>query len=128
MFGFFVVVRYDAKAYEYVVTWQGDGVGNYGTAALLGGASLLAADIAVVMIVVRLLVMYYPSQRARWGRYVKEKVLVRVLGCAWILMEAGVWSAAWVLGVSRYVGSCRESPLHRFDFTVDVGGSARDKK
>lgn len=101
MFGLFVVVRTNAKAYEFVVNWQGDEIGRYGTAALLGGASLLAADVAVVMMVVRLLVMYYPSKRARWGRYVKEEFLVRVLGCAWILMEIGVWSAAWALGVPR---------------------------
>ena len=101
MFGFFVVVRYNAKAYEYVVNWQGDDIGKYGTAALLGGASLLAADTAVAMIVVRLLVMYYPSKRARWGRYVKEKTLACALGCAWVLMEIAVWSTAWSLGISR---------------------------
>lgn len=104
MFGLFIVVRYNAKAYEYVVNWRGDGTGKYGTAALLGYPALLTALVALVMTAVRLLVMYYPSQRARWGRYVKEAVLIRALGCALVLMEVGVWSAAWWFGISRCAG------------------------
>ena len=53
------------------------------------------------MTAARLLVMYYPRKRARWGRYVKEKFLIRALGSLWVLIEIAVWSSAWALGISR---------------------------
>eukprot|EP00752_Nemacystus_decipiens_P009741 g8699.t1 len=101
LFGLFIVVRVDAKAYEYVVVWRGDRIGKYGTAALLGYPTLLTALVALVMTAVRLLVMYDPRKRAVWGRYVKENVLVRALMWAWLLMEVGVWSVASWMGIAR---------------------------
>eukprot|EP00903_Cladosiphon_okamuranus_P016954 g15629.t1 len=100
-YGLIVVLRYLANVYEYVIIWRGDNIGNYGIPALLGYPTVLTALIALTMTAVRLLVMYYPSQRARWGRYVKEKVLIRALGCSWVLVQVGVWSAAWWVGIPR---------------------------
>lgn len=101
MCGLMIVLRSLAKTYEYAIIWRGDNIGKYGIPSLLGYPTLLTGLIALVMTAVRLLVMYNPSQRARWGRYVKEMFLIRALGCAWVVMEIGVWSAAWWVGVSR---------------------------
>eukprot|EP00903_Cladosiphon_okamuranus_P016955 g15630.t1 len=64
-YGLIVVLRYLANVYEYVIIWRGDNIGKYGIPALLGYPALLIALIALTMTAVRLLVMYYPSQRAR---------------------------------------------------------------
>lgn len=100
-FGVFIVLRYVATTYEYIFIWRGDDIGKHGVLDLIGFPALMTAEIAVIMTAVRLLVMYYPSKRARWGRYVKETFLIRALGGLWVLIEIAVWSSAWALGVSR---------------------------
>lgn len=90
-----------ATTYEYIFIWRGDDIGKHGVLDLIGFPALMTAEIAVIMTAVRLLVMYYPTKRARWGRYVKETFLIRALGRLWVLIEIAVWSSAWALGVSR---------------------------
>lgn len=70
-FGFFIVLRYIATMYEYVFIWRGEDIGKHGIVDLIGFPALLTAEIALVMTAVRLLVMYYPNKRAKWGRYIK---------------------------------------------------------
>lgn len=90
-----------AKTYDYVFFWRGNDIGRNGIVDLVGFPALLAAEIALVLIAVRLLVMYYPSKRAKWGRYIKEIFLIRALVLAWVLMEMAVWSAVLPMGISR---------------------------
>lgn len=103
-FGTFAVLRYIATTYEYVFIWRGDDIGKHGVVDLIGFPALLTAEIALVMTAVRLLVMYHPRTRAKWGRYTKEKPLACGLGLAWVLMETAVWAAAWSVGIARFAG------------------------
>lgn len=56
---------------------------------------------AYVMRGFRLLVMYNPHMRARWGRCVKEAAIVRTLVASCVVLEIVVWSASFIVGVSR---------------------------
>ena len=60
-----------------------------------------AAQAAVVLMAARLVVMYYPVQRVKYGRCTKENRLVRLLGYTFVLTEAAVWATAAALGTSR---------------------------
>lgn len=94
-------MRYVATTYYCVFVWHGDNRGNLGVVDLIGFPALLTAEMALVMTAVRLLVMFFPDKRAKWGRYIKEKFLVRVLWVSWVLMGTAVWSAAWSMGIPR---------------------------
>eukprot|EP00752_Nemacystus_decipiens_P009739 g8697.t1 len=102
-FGAGVTLRYMVSTYEDVIIWQEDEgtVDSDGVIDLIGFPATVAAEIALVMSSVRLLVMYYPRKRTRWGRYIKEKLLIRALGFALLAMEIAVWSAAYSEGVAR---------------------------
>lgn len=60
-----------------------------------------AAQAATVLMAARLLVMYYPVKRAKYGHCIKEKRLIRLLGYTFVLTEAAVWATAAALGTSR---------------------------
>eukprot|EP00903_Cladosiphon_okamuranus_P022290 g20496.t1 len=102
-FGFCITLRYFATLSEDVLVWDEDEgtVRDNGFLDLIGFPALVAAFLALVMTAARLLVMYYPSKRAKWGRYTKEKFLMWALGFVLVLMEIVVWYAAWTLGVMR---------------------------
>lgn len=51
----------------------------------------------------RLLVMYYPAMRVRFGTLVKESLMVRITLVAVTVLETMMWCAAWVFGVERQV-------------------------
>ena len=89
-----------------MIIWQEDEgtIDSDGVIDLIGFPATVAAEMALVMTAVRLLVMYYPEKRARWGRYMKEKLLIRALRLALVVMEIAVWSAAYSRGVARWVG------------------------
>lgn len=102
-FGACITLRYIATLSEDVVVWDEDEgtVRDNGFLDLVGFPLTVICLIAMVMTAVRLLVMYYPKKRAKWGRYIKEKPLVWVLGFALVFMEVVVWYAAWTQGVMR---------------------------
>eukprot|EP00903_Cladosiphon_okamuranus_P015053 g13926.t1 len=51
----------------------------------------------------RLLVMYHPELRARWGRYLGESTMVRVLVASFVVVEVIVWSLGLVFRVNSKV-------------------------
>lgn len=57
---------------------------------------------AYIMRGFRLLVMYNPHLRKRWGRCVKETVITRTLVAAWFVLEVLVWSASSIFGIQRF--------------------------
>lgn len=63
---------------------------------------LFTAEMALIMTAVRLLIMYYPSKRVRWGRYTKERPLAFGLVCGYATIQIAVWSAAASQGVLRF--------------------------
>lgn len=58
---------------------------------------------AYFMRAVRLLVMYNPRLRRRWGRILKEKAILRVLLVPPLLMQVVIWSTVPVYGTERWV-------------------------
>lgn len=98
-----IILRYVVSTYEDVIVWREDEgtIDSDGVVDLIGFPATVAAQAALVMTVIRLLVMYYPKKRTRWGRYMKEKILIRTLGLALVLMEIAVWSAAYSQGAAR---------------------------
>ena len=50
--------------------------------------------------VLRLLVMYDPIKRRKWGRYTNEKRIFRALVLAYVLLEAGAWTLVSNYGMS----------------------------
>lgn len=50
---------------------------------------------------IRVLLMYYPEKRKKWGRIPNEKLVLRVVVSAYVLMEVAVWSTAAVYGIPR---------------------------
>lgn len=72
-------------------------------AGLISFPALLAAEAALIMTAVRLLVMYYPSERARWGRFTKEGPLIYGVTFLYVSMETALWAAAWSQGLTRCV-------------------------
>lgn len=53
----------------------------------------------IFMRAVRVLLMYYPEKRKKWGRIPKEKQILRVAVSGYVLVEVAVWSAAAVNGI-----------------------------
>lgn len=51
----------------------------------------------------RLLVMYNPRMRKRWGTFAREPVLVKAMVISCAILEVIGWTAAIVLGVERFV-------------------------
>ena len=102
-FGICITLRYIATTCEDVLVWDEDegNVRDNGVFDLVGFPALVTAFVALVMTAARLLVMYNPSKRARWGRYTKEKSLMCALGLALVLMEVAVWYASWTQGATR---------------------------
>lgn len=54
---------------------------------------------AIIACVLRILVMYDPVKRRKYGRYTKEERMFRALVWTFILLEVGAWSTACVTGV-----------------------------
>ena len=72
-------------------------------AHIISFPAMLIAEAALIMTAFRLMVMYYPGERAKWGRYTREKPLTYGLVFLLFSMEMALWSAAWVLGTARCV-------------------------
>lgn len=50
----------------------------------------------------RVIVMYNPSRRQRWGRYLKkEAATVKVLLAAYVIVEVAAWIAVQQVGLAR---------------------------
>lgn len=75
-------------------------------ATLISFPAIISAEMALIMTAVRLLVMYYPSERARWGRFTREVPLTYGLACAYASMEIALWSAVWSQDLIRCVCVC----------------------
>lgn len=56
---------------------------------------------ATIAWVVRLLVLYDPIKRKKWGRYTNERRMFRGLICAYVLIEIPAWASAYVFGLQR---------------------------
>ncbi|CAM9594329.1 unnamed protein product [Scytosiphon promiscuus] len=102
MFGLCSALRYCSLTYEYALAWGDDSTDpEHWIACLIAYPAQLTAEIALVLIAFRLLVMFYPAKRAKYGRYIKEKPLTRGLACAYALMEVAVWVSAAAEGIPR---------------------------
>lgn len=49
----------------------------------------------------RLLVMYNPSSRHRWGPYIKESFMLKTVVVCFAVVQAILWSLALKFGVPR---------------------------
>lgn len=49
----------------------------------------------------RLLVMYHPEMRGRWGSFLDESTMVKVLVAAYGVIELIIWPLSLVVGVGR---------------------------
>ena len=49
----------------------------------------------------RLLVMYNPPMRRRWGALVKEPVLMRAMVVCFVVLELSNWTAVLFVGIER---------------------------
>lgn len=85
------------------LTWAEEPTRKAEIATLISFPAIITAEIALIMTAVRLLVMYYPSHRAKWGRFTREKPLTNGLACVYISMEMVLWSATWLQDLTRCV-------------------------
>lgn len=56
---------------------------------------------AYIMRGFRLLVMYNPHMRSRWGSFSKELYMVRALVISCVVLEGIIWTASYVVGIRR---------------------------
>lgn len=54
----------------------------------------------------RLIVMYNPHMRERWGVILNEPAIIKTLLALFFVTEAVAWSGALARGVDRYKGYC----------------------
>lgn len=81
-----------------------DGLGTtsaFDAQTLITAPALWVGNGALIAWVIRLLVLYDPSKRKRWGRYVNEKGIARALCWTYGGMEAVFWAAVAVYGMAR---------------------------
>ena len=76
-------------------------VGGDGFDLLLVPIMLTLFTGAYVMRGCRLLVMYNPHLRNRWGRYSKEPFMMRALVASCVVLEGVVWIACSIFGTKR---------------------------
>lgn len=50
----------------------------------------------------RLVVMYHPDMRARWGKHLKQHTVVKGMALLFVMMEILLWSATAAFGLTRY--------------------------
>ena len=50
----------------------------------------------------RLVVMYHPDMRARWGKHLKQHTVVKGMALLFVIMEILLWSATAAFGLTRY--------------------------
>lgn len=67
---------------------------------LIGSPASLIGTMSLIWWVVRLLVLYDPAKRKRFGRYVKEKLAVRALLSLYVGLQVVVWATASSRGVN----------------------------
>lgn len=60
---------------------------------------MVAAEIMAIMRAFRVLLMYFPSKRKKWGSIPKEVAVLRLVAVGYALMEIVIWSAAAVYGI-----------------------------
>lgn len=102
---------------EYTVQWAEEEYRERMAVSLISFPALVTAELALVMTAVRLLVMYYPTLKASWGRYTKERPLVLVLVCGYAAIEIALWSAAGSVGLSRLVADISSHFVSLFAWT-----------
>lgn len=73
---------------------------------------------AYVMRGVRLLVMYNPALRERYGPYIKEVAMVKALLISFGAIEGVVWSLSLVFGVRRWTPDASFPPSQRGPLVV----------
>ncbi|CAN0048897.1 unnamed protein product, partial [Ectocarpus sp. 12 AP-2014] len=103
--GFCITLRFEFLIFAHTLHWCHSGlVASHGVTNIIEFPALLISEFALVMSAVRLLVMFFPKLRAKWGRFTRERDLVYGLVCAYILMEGALWSGVAAVGVSRTGG------------------------
>lgn len=73
--------------------------------------AIWVAQAAVVFMAARLLVMYDPVKRFKYGRYTNEKHLFRCLMCLYVLVEISWWALVLWTGKSTVAGVVGSSAL-----------------
>ncbi|CAM9672494.1 unnamed protein product [Ectocarpus sp. 8 AP-2014] len=103
--GLCITLRFEFLIFAHTLHWDHSGlVASHELTSMIEFPALLISEFALVMSAVRLLVMFFPKLRAKWGRFTREKDLVYGLVCAYILMEGALWSGAAAVGVSSRTG------------------------
>lgn len=78
------------------------GVEELGTVELLAIPMQLALNAGPYFLrYFRLVVMYHPEKRGRWGGYLDESKMVKVLVAAYGIIELIVWSLSLAVGRGR---------------------------
>lgn len=66
---------------------------------LFGGPGIFIAGCALIAWAIRLLVLYDPTKRKRWGHCTKESVIFRALVWSYAAIQAGAWFAVPFFGL-----------------------------
>lgn len=70
-----------------------------GIVDLLGLPMVVVAELMVIMRGYRVLLMYFPEKREKWGSIPKETSIIKIVVSAYVLMEIAAWSAAATYGI-----------------------------
>lgn len=126
VFGLCVIVRYICCTFLLVL----EGRSHENSVDIITLPLDWVAQAAVVLMGARLLVMYYPLQREKYGRYINEKRLVCVLISFYVLFEVSSWTVATRKGrsivASNLVASATVPPLLTITAATLVGWQLRD--
>lgn len=79
--------------------------GATGVITLITVPILWVGNGALIAWMVRMLVLYHPKKRKRWGRHVNEKRVARALCWTYFGMEAAFWIGVALYGIERWLRS-----------------------
>eukprot|EP00752_Nemacystus_decipiens_P011670 g10357.t1 len=87
--------------FRYILPSEEDSMGAAVDAVLLTPMMLTLYTGPYILRGFRLLVMYNPRMRKRWGAFVREPLLVKAMVNSCVVLEAIVWTASLVVGIQR---------------------------
>ncbi|CAN0191666.1 unnamed protein product [Ectocarpus sp. 4 AP-2014] len=75
--------------------------GAAAVAQLIGSPVSLIGVLALIAWVFRVIALYDPKQRKRWGRFIKDKRIARALCWTYGGLAVVIWASAYVYGIDR---------------------------
>lgn len=70
-------------------------------ASMIGGPASFISGCALIAWAIRLVIMYDPAKRKRWGRHVKEDAMFRALVWLYAAIQGVVWLVMPFYGLQR---------------------------